>query len=84
VEGIEPCVHPSARRSIDLAPSTAWRMERDPSALLAVSTERFRACGRTVGALGLQTLLAQEGGYALDALGTNLLAFLDGFGDARR
>ena len=58
--------------------------ERDPSALLAVSTERFRACGRTVGALGLQSLLAQEGGYALDALGTNLLAFLDGFGDARR
>ena len=58
--------------------------ERDPSALLAVSTEAFRACGRTVGALGLQTLLVQEGGYAVDALGTNLLAFLDGFRGARR
>jgi acetoin utilization deacetylase AcuC-like enzyme len=33
---------------------------------------------------GLPTVLVQEGGYALDALGTNLLAFLDGFGDARR
>ena len=58
--------------------------ERDPSALLSVSTEAFRACGRTVGALGLPTLLVQEGGYAVDALGANLLAFLDGFGRARR
>ncbi|MEI7447411.1 MAG: histone deacetylase family protein, partial [Burkholderiales bacterium] len=58
--------------------------ERDPSALLSVSTEAFRGCGRSVGALGLPTLLVQEGGYAVDALGTNLLAFLDGFGSARR
>ncbi|MFM1990132.1 MAG: acetylpolyamine amidohydrolase [Pseudomonadota bacterium] len=57
--------------------------ERDPSALLSVSTEGFRACGRTVGALGLPTLLVQEGGYAVDALGANLLAFLEGFGRSR-
>jgi acetoin utilization deacetylase AcuC-like enzyme len=37
-----------------------------------------------VGALGLQTLLVQGGGYAVDALGTNLLALLDGFRGARR
>jgi acetoin utilization deacetylase AcuC-like enzyme len=58
--------------------------EGDPSALLAVSTAGFRACGRTIGALGLPTLLVQEGGYAVDALGANLTAFLAGFGSARR
>jgi acetoin utilization deacetylase AcuC-like enzyme len=56
----------------------------DPSALLSVSTDGFRACGRAIGALGLPTLLVQEGGYAIGALGTNLVAFLDGFGRARR
>ena len=57
--------------------------EKDPSALLSVSTEGFRACGRAIGALGLPTLLVQEGGYAVDELGANLVAFLDGFGSAR-
>ncbi|MFO0236365.1 MAG: histone deacetylase family protein [Burkholderiales bacterium] len=57
--------------------------EKDPSALLSVSTEGFRACGRAIGALGVPTLLVQEGGYAVDDLGTNLAAFLDGFAGAR-
>ena len=57
--------------------------ERDPSALLSVGTEGFRACGRALGALARPTLLVQEGGYAVDDLGTNLAAFLDGFGATR-
>ena len=58
--------------------------EKDPSALLSVGTDGFRACGRAIGALGLPTLLVQEGGYVIEALGTNLVAFLDGFDRARR
>ena len=55
----------------------------DPSALLAVSTAGFAGAGQRIGAAGLPTLLVQEGGYAVDALGRNLRAFLDAFQAAR-
>ena len=55
----------------------------DASALLAVSTAAFAGAGQRIGAAGLPTLLVQEGGYAVDALGRNLLAFLDAFQAAR-
>jgi len=51
----------------------------DPSAAMTVTADGFRAAGAAIGALGLSTLLIQEGGYAVDALGQNLRAFLDGF-----
>ncbi|HWK43075.1 MAG TPA: hypothetical protein VNT30_00035 [Stellaceae bacterium] len=35
--------------------------------------------GARIGALGLPTVLIQEGGYAVDALGRNLSSFLAGF-----
>jgi len=57
--------------------------EADPSALLSVGTDGFGACGRAIGTLGLPTVLVQEGGYAVDALGRNLMSFLRGFTDAR-
>ena len=34
--------------------------------------------GRRIAALGLPTLIVMEGGYAVDALGANVAAFLDG------
>jgi acetoin utilization deacetylase AcuC-like enzyme len=51
----------------------------DPTARLAASTEGFRTIGRRIGAVGLPTLLVQEGGYIVERLGDNLTAFLDGF-----
>ena len=51
----------------------------DPTANLAVTGEGFRAIGDRAGALGLPTLLVQEGGYIVDKLGENLTAFLGGF-----
>ncbi len=57
--------------------------ERDPSAMLAVSTDGFAAAGRLIGQAGLPTLLVQEGGYAVDDLGRNLEAFLGAFLGAR-
>ena len=41
-------------------------------------TEDFGRCGERVQAFGLPTLIVQEGGYALGALGECLSAFLDG------
>jgi len=41
----------------------------DPESPLAVSPDGFRAAGRALGALGLPTVVVQEGGYDLDALG---------------
>lgn len=55
----------------------AW--ERDPFVLLGISTAGFEAAGRSLGALRLPTVLVQEGGYAVEALGPNLQAFLGGF-----
>jgi acetoin utilization deacetylase AcuC-like enzyme len=50
----------------------------DPTAAMAVSTAGFRVAGALIGALELPTLLVQEGGYAVDALGVNVKAFLRG------
>lgn len=58
--------------------------EGDPLAGLAVTTEGFRRIGATIAGLGLPSVLVQEGGYLCDALGDNLIAFLDGFEQARR
>jgi acetoin utilization deacetylase AcuC-like enzyme len=45
---------------------------------LAVSTEGFRRCGRAVAALDRPLVVLQEGGYADDALGANVAAWLTG------
>ena len=45
----------------------AWRGE--PLRFLAVSDDGFARAGAAIGALGLPTVLVQEGGYAVDALG---------------
>ncbi|HEX2941093.1 MAG TPA: histone deacetylase family protein [Rhodopila sp.] len=50
----------------------------DPAANLAVDAQGFAAVGRRIGALGLPTLLVQEGGYLVERLGANLTAFLEG------
>jgi acetoin utilization deacetylase AcuC-like enzyme len=41
----------------------------DPESPLAVTAAGFRAAGRALGALGLPTVVVQEGGYDLATIG---------------
>ena len=52
--------------------------ERDPIGDLALRTADYARIGEMIGALGAQVVVLQEGGYALDALGANVLALLGG------
>jgi acetoin utilization deacetylase AcuC-like enzyme len=56
--------------------------EGDPNSPLRVTPEGFREAGRRLGALGLPTVLVQEGGYDVDAIGRLVLAVLEGFEEA--
>jgi len=50
----------------------------DPISDLAITTEGFRAQGELVAQLALPTVVLQEGGYDVDAIGDNVRAFLLG------
>ena len=50
----------------------------DPNSPLAVTADGFRQAGRRMGALGLPTVVVQEGGYVLDTVGALVLAALEG------
>ncbi len=50
----------------------------DPISDLAVSTEGFREQGELVAQLALPTVVLQEGGYDVAAIGDNVRAFLLG------
>jgi len=54
--------------------------ERDPIADLALTTADYARVGSIIAALGRPTVLIQEGGYAIDAIGANAVSFLSGFG----
>ena len=55
----------------------------DPNSPLAVTADGFRAAGRRLGALGLPTVVVQEGGYVLDTVGALVLAALEGVDETR-
>lgn len=50
----------------------------DPICDLSLTTDGFERCGAAVGELGLPTIVVQEGGYDIDALGDNVDAWLRG------
>ena len=50
----------------------------DPIADFALTAEVYPAIGRRIAALGLPTLVVQEGGYAVAALGENVVGLLRG------
>jgi acetoin utilization deacetylase AcuC-like enzyme len=50
----------------------------DPNSPLAVTEDGFRQAGRRLGALGLPTVVVQEGGYVLDTVGPLVHAALEG------
>ncbi|HYJ53448.1 MAG TPA: histone deacetylase family protein [Allosphingosinicella sp.] len=51
----------------------------DPISHFRLETADYRAIARRIASLGKQSLIVMEGGYAVDALGANVAAFLDGF-----
>ena len=51
----------------------------DPISHFAIQTADYVKLAKRIAALGLPTLIIMEGGYAVDALGANLAAFLSGF-----
>lgn len=51
----------------------------DPLGYFELETEHFVEIGEHVHALGLPTAIILEGGYAIDALGDNVIALLSGF-----
>lgn len=53
--------------------------EGDPFAGLKVSTPGFHQIGKAVAALGLPSVIVQEGGYLCPELGDNLISVLTGF-----
>ncbi|MEK6299047.1 MAG: histone deacetylase family protein, partial [Paraburkholderia tropica] len=55
----------------------------DPQSKVAVSTEGFGKLGEAIGALGLPSVIVQEGGYHLESLEDNARAFFGGFGAKR-
>ena len=53
----------------------------DPICNLALRTDDYAAIGTAIGRAGLSVVALQEGGYAVDALGANAVAFLGGLRD---
>jgi acetoin utilization deacetylase AcuC-like enzyme len=56
----------------------------DPESPLRVTADGFRAAGRTLGSLGLPTVVVQEGGYDLARIGPLVREALLGIEDALR
>lgn len=50
----------------------------DPTGTFTLGADDFLLAGRTIGALGLPTLIVQEGGYRTRTLGRNVVALLRG------
>ena len=53
--------------------------EGDPISFFRLRTEDYTQLARRMAALSLPTVILMEGGYAIDALGANVAAFLRGF-----
>lgn len=51
----------------------------DPISFFAIETADYMPMARRIAALGMPALVVMEGGYAVEALGDNVAAFLSGF-----
>ena len=58
--------------------------EDDPFQGLGISTQGFAKIAAEIAAMGLPTVLVQEGGYLSDALQHNLTSFLEGYQNAAK
>jgi acetoin utilization deacetylase AcuC-like enzyme len=50
----------------------------DPICNLALQTDDYRRLGQAIADLAMPVVALQEGGYAVEALGANAVAFLGG------
>ena len=57
-------------------------MPLDPIGGFGLTASGYSAMGRRVALLGLPTVILQEGGYHIDDLGDNVVAWLRGFSPA--
>jgi acetoin utilization deacetylase AcuC-like enzyme len=53
--------------------------EEDPISYFRLGAADYPALGARIAAIGLPTVIVMEGGYAVDALGSNVAGFLSGF-----
>ena len=53
--------------------------EQDPISHFRLKTRDYRSMGELIAQAQLPTLVVLEGGYAIDAIGTNVVNFLQGF-----
>lgn len=53
--------------------------EKDPISSFKLETGDFTCLGREISDLGIRTVVVMEGGYAVDALGLNVLSFISQF-----
>jgi acetoin utilization deacetylase AcuC-like enzyme len=53
--------------------------EGDPISHFRLKTSDYAPMARRIASLGLPTMIAMEGGYAVDVLGANVSEFLSGF-----
>ena len=56
--------------------------KNDPISRFLLDTPDFPELGAALAGLALPTLFVMEGGYAVDALGTNVVGVLGGFAAA--
>lgn len=54
----------------------------DPISSFKLQTADYRRMARRIGELGLPTVIVMEGGYAVESIGANVAAFLEGFAEA--
>lgn len=65
-----------------LVVSAGWDAHhKDPLSRLAVTTDAYARLGEMYGAIGLPTVIVQEGGYSLEAIGPAAAAFTRAFRD---
>jgi acetoin utilization deacetylase AcuC-like enzyme len=51
----------------------------DPISFFSIETDDYPEIARRIASLGLPSVIVMEGGYAVDALGANVAAFISGF-----
>jgi len=85
VQEFEPALDQALERIAAFAPDLlivsfgADTYEGDPISYFALKTEDYPRLARRIASCGHPTLILMEGGYAVDALGENVSAFLSGF-----
>ena len=85
MRGFEPALGRALERIAAFAPDLlicsygADTYAGDPISYFRIETKEYPAIAHRIASLGVPTVVAMEGGYAVDRLGENVAAFLSGF-----